>query len=180
MLYRLLPFRGISEPGRFYVVFFLAIVIGIVAYLKNMSKDLKRWAIFLVFLIVSIERLPNGFYLSNNLLDEDFIKVVRNTSSGAVLDLPIFLGWWNGNKYDLYSIYYGKPIVNGYIHWSGDDEETRSFLSKLSRFECGHYPDITREKPKPALHKEEIAENLGLRQYFIDLDISTFVLHKNL
>ncbi|MBI2612149.1 hypothetical protein HYW54_05420 [Candidatus Gottesmanbacteria bacterium] len=126
-----LPFRGIIEPGRFYVVFYFLITLGIL-----LSLPKRLLFLLIIFAIIFLERLPNNFYSSPTLYDRDLVKSVASIKSEAVLDVPIFTEWWNGNRYDLYSVYYDKPIVNGYIHWSGNDASTKSFLEKLQGFSC--------------------------------------------
>lgn len=139
-LYKFLPFRGVAEVGRFYVILYLIFTTGIILALKNSPKKFLSYLIPLIFILVIFERLPSNFYLSDLPINEPFIKVVRDLDSRAVLDLPV-ISQWEGSRqksdYDLYSIYYQKPIVNGYIHWLGETADSEAFLTKLYKLKCG-------------------------------------------
>lgn len=179
-LFKFMPFRGIIEPGRFYVIFYLFIALGIVFYLKKFFRETGKLGMILVISLLIYERLPVNFYLSPTHRDENFISYAAGGNSRAVLDLPVFTDWWNGNVYDLYEVYYQKPIVNGYIHWSGDTAENQIFLKKLNKFNC------VRGRVEPVLqftaeimHKED-DENRELLSDFKTYGINTFVVHKDL
>lgn len=181
-LFAFLPFRGIIEPGRFYIIFYLFFTLGILLFLQKIysNKTFFYSAVSVLSIFVFLERLPKTYYLSDNLYDKTFIKAVRTTNSTAVLDLPVFTEWWNGNRYDLYSIYYQKPIVNGYIQWSGNTEPTKTMLKKLSKFECSMDPNF---KPFVLNNSDVLQEKQENKQIISELmnnGITTIVFHKNL
>lgn len=169
LLIHTLPFSAIPETGRYYVLFYLALTIGIVLFLKQYAENYKRfvWVTGAVFIFICIERLPYNFYLSPTL-NESYTKVVRGTSARAVLDIPLL-----NQAHDILPIYYRKPIVSGYIHWSADTAESQVLLTDpaFQRFVCsssGHKSDISNQD----LNKRFINR---LQRY----GITTIVIHKN-
>ena len=180
LLFNFLPYRGIIEPGRFYVFVYLVVTLMVVVFLKDFLKGSgKIWFILILTLII-LERIPTGFYLSDTLQDGPFLKEVAASETKAVLDLPIFREWWHGQLYDLYSIYYGKPIVNGYIHWSGNTQEATFFLDQLKRFECSLDPLFKPRILDEVAVAEEISKNTVLARELRGYGIKIIVLHKDL
>jgi hypothetical protein len=144
-LYNFWPFKGIAEMARFYVVLYLFFSIGVIQAIRKLSTY-SKWFLPAIFIFIIFERIPSGFYLSDSPQNETFIKIVRNLNSNAVLDLPIINEWENTPQktdYDLYSIFYQKPIVNGAFQWLGYTEKSESFINKLMYFECKTSPIIT-------------------------------------
>ncbi len=181
VLFHVLPFRGIIEPGRFYIISYFFIVTAIVFFLKTLlSRKNGKTFIVIFFLLACVERLPVNFYLSETLSDQDFIPTVQGATSQAVLDLPVFTDWWNGNRYDLYSIYYKKAIVNGYIHWSGNTKETQVFLNKLDRFICSNDKSFTPHEFTQEVVSQERRKNEDLIERLRAYEIRTIVIHKDL
>jgi len=138
-MYEVFPYKGITEMGRFYVILYLLFTIGIISVVKYIKPGF-RWLILIIFMFVIFERLPSNFYLSDLPNQEGFIKAVKGLDSKAVLDLPIINQWTSTRQksnYDLYSIYYQKPIVGGSIQWVGNTPESEIFLNNLSDLECG-------------------------------------------
>ncbi|OIO14757.1 hypothetical protein COV53_00475 [Candidatus Gottesmanbacteria bacterium CG11_big_fil_rev_8_21_14_0_20_37_11] len=174
-LYRFFPFRGISEPARFSIVAYLILTVCVLSFLKNLQIKNKQFFLFLVFILISFERLSIRIYLSSTLNDSGFISAVRSLESNAVLDLPVFL-WRNGSVYDLYSIYYDRSIVNGYIHWSGNTQDTMLFVNKLKRFEC----DFDRDSGSDPIVNTTGKYNVDLLQTLALYKITTIVFHKDL
>ena len=137
-LFRVMPYRGIIEPGRFYVLLYLAITLLILFQLQQVRS--KR-VVLLVASLIAVERLPLHFYLSPTHREEDLVAAIRARPSHAVLDLPAYASWWNGQRYDLYSVYYDRPIVEGYFNWSGDLPSSRILTDRLNEFRCYLEPE---------------------------------------
>ena len=179
-LFPFMPFRGIVESGRFYIFLYLTVVSGSVLYLAKVLPKISFSVLVIILLSVAFERLPVNFYLSSTLKNESFYTAVADSPSSAVLDLPLFPEWWHGNMYDMYSIYYHKPIVNGYIHWSGLTADTKILTDKMHRFECNLDPEfiavqLTRDD---LLFEKE--QNRILLQDLLGYNIRTVVYHKDL
>jgi hypothetical protein len=173
-LYKVLPFRGIFEPGRFSIVLYLAMTVLLLLYLQQLKS--RRWVLILSALLVA-ERLPVGLYLSPTLDDPALPAAVGLRETRAVLDLPIYTSWWNGQLYDLFSVYYERPIVNGYVHWSGDQPRSRILLENLREFACSLNPGepIRDFDPVQATHKRaQILATLA------EHAIRVVVVHKDL
>lgn len=179
-LFQLLPFRGIIEPGRFYIITYLFLTLGVLLYLKTVSEKKLTYIIVVLLAFLTLERFPSNFYLSDTLYKSDFLHAVGRSKSEAILDLPIFIDWWNGNKYDLYSIYYGKPIVNGYIHWSGNTQDTKFLVNKLKRFECNTDPLFVPKVFQEADIPYEMRENKKLLTELKGYGVTTVAVHKDL
>ena len=138
VIFPVMPYRGIIEPGRFYVVLYLAVTFLVLLTLQRIGK---RWVVLLFGLLVTVERLPRHFYLSPGKPEPALIAAVQSRPTKAVLDLPPYSSWWMGQKYDWFSVFYDRPIVTGYFHWSGDRPESRTLLNKLERMQCYFEPD---------------------------------------
>ena len=138
-IYHLYPYQGITEASRFYVVIYFLFVTGIVLLIKSLNNKIRLPVLAIVFILVVLERLPSNFYLSDTYADSAFIKTVQVQNSKAVLDLPVVvsIAGKSQGEYDLFSVYYQKPIVNGYIQRRGDTTESNSFVNYLNVFECG-------------------------------------------
>ena len=132
-LFPIFPFRGIIEPARFFVVYF----IGFTFLILHVLKDIKnKWILLLIILLLVIERIPKSYPLNQYIYTMDFVKYVNNSNSRAVLNLPLYYDHWNGGFYDYYSAFYNKPIVEGYIHWSGDTSYSKQLINALSPYTC--------------------------------------------
>ena len=91
-----------------------------------------------------------------------------------MLDLPIFTEWWNGHLYDLYYIYHQKPLVNGYIHWSGDKFNPKSLIEELKEYRCHPFPVHSFDQELSDFRRDR---SLRLLNYY---NIRTIVYHKDL
>ncbi|OGM20039.1 hypothetical protein A2771_04560 [Candidatus Woesebacteria bacterium RIFCSPHIGHO2_01_FULL_38_26b] len=171
-VYDLSLFKGIAEPGRFYTIIYIFLTIGILTVLKRLRGFKRRLTIPTLMLFIVLERIPIDFYLSPTMENEIYIGSVKSLNSDAVLDLPL-IDQWAGtrqkSKYDLYSVYYGKPIVNGYIQWAGNTPNTETFLEKFPCFRCGTYDSDNSTKTDRMLARILKTNN-----------IKTIVLHKDL
>lgn len=173
-LFRILPYRGIIEPARFYVLLYFAMTVLILLYLQQQNK---QKVILTIAFLIGIERLPMNYHRSPTLYEPAFIEAVKKRPTRAVLDLPVNVSWSGGQFYDLYSVHYQRPIVNGYFHWSGDHPATRALVAKLREFECEVEPTgVVKEfdNSKAVVKRDEVLEAL------IRHDIRTVVVHKNL
>ena len=174
ILFRVLPYRGIIEPGRLYVVLYLAVTLLVLLYMRRANSRTLYWA---VLACVCLERVPMHAYLSPTLREPLLIAAVQSRPTRAVLDLPAYDSWWWGQNYDLYSVYYNRPIVGGYFHWSGDRPESRALVDRLREFRCYFDPReaLTEFDPaKGARRRDEIIETL------VEHDIRVVVIHKDL
>ena len=168
-LYNFFPFKGVAEVGRFYIIFYLFLTIGVIYVLKSLTRK-SRWILLVIFALIIFERLPSNFYLSDSPANETFIKVVRSLNSNAVLDLPIINQDASSQQkanYDLYSIFYKKPIVNGYIQWLGETSNSEKFLNSFSTLEC---------EQDSKINNEDI--NSIMLPSLINAGIKTIVVHK--
>lgn len=170
------PFSTIVQPGRFILVAFFFMTIGIVLFLKRLSRKIKTILLACLFVILVIERLPTSYYLSGTFSKYKYIDIVHNENTSAVLDFPIDIF---SRSYNMLSLSYDKPIVNGYFHFLGDGKKERSFITAdylLDRYQCS---DID-----PLL---ELGMNAGLEDYLNSKmlalleknNIRTIVIHKD-
>lgn len=170
-LYNYIPFSGLPEPGRFYVILYLVFTYAVVVALKNIKK--RSIVLFLlILLLISLERIPTNFHLSDTLGSEKFIEHVKGASTKAVFDLPIMDLYVNGklkDDFNLYSTYYEKPIVQGIFHWNAITGESQSFLNNFRALECGSETTTVSNNSL-----QEIVELL--KKY----EINTIVFHKNI
>lgn len=175
-LFDFFPFRGIIEPGRFIVISYLWFCVLIIRSLQH-SYPQKRTLIIGIIVALFIERIPVDFQMSPNLYEGGFILKVQDTPTKAVMDLPIQTDWWNGQIYDLYSIYYEKPIVNGYFNWSGNSPEAKTLTTMLEPYTCYPYAEHAPQdfsEGASRLLKDDVLRRL--RFY----SINTIVVHKDL
>ncbi len=166
IFYNYFPFRGVQEANRFFIILYLFLTLSILLFLKSFPNKVIIW-LFILFIV--FERLPRSFYLNDTHKEEPFINFVRSSNSIAVLDLPILLSW-DGSVYNLYSTYYQKSIVNGYLHWLGDYPVTRSFINdNLKSFRCNLDGSLM-----------EQGEDGNLISALQSNNIKTLVIHKDL
>ncbi|OGK25667.1 hypothetical protein A2954_04560 [Candidatus Roizmanbacteria bacterium RIFCSPLOWO2_01_FULL_37_12] len=165
------PFRGIIEPGRFFVIFYFFLTLIVMIYL---SKFKNHVLLFVILAALLIEKVPTNTHIANVPSDEPFLNSVKFSESNAVLDLPIFTEWWNGHLYDLYYIYHQKPIVNGYIHWSGDKYDPKSLIEELKEYRCHPFPAHNYDEELSHFRKDR---SIRLLNYY---NIRTLVYHKKL
>lgn len=172
-------FKIIAEPGRYFVIFYLILTTAIVLFLKHTSRSLRfpLYAIPLLFLLlVTIERIPKSIKLVETLRHEPYVSVVAKTSGKAVLDLPVNIYY---PRYNVLSLFYQKPIVNGYFHWSGDGPMEKSYVQNsglLERYSCNGTAPLEAYDIYTTLEKEEDDILLAsLKEH----GISTLVIHKD-
>jgi hypothetical protein len=174
LLYHFLPYRGILEPGRLYVILYLAVTLLILLFIRRVRSPALYWA---VLACVCLERVPMHAFHSPTLREPELIAAVQSRPTHAVLDLPAYDSWWNGQIYDLYSVHYQRPIVNGYFHWSGDVPESRGLVDRLREYRCYF-------EPGQAVGAFDPATGASRRDELIDTleknDIRVIVLHKDL
>jgi len=166
------PFSVIVETGRYIVPFYLIATICIVLFLQSIRKYKKIFITLTTIFIIGIiiERLPSNFYSANSFENEKYAQIVSTQNSKAVLDLPINPYY---APYDVLSLKYNKPIVNGYFHWSADNNNSREFIfgkGSLNRFICSEI-DNTRDE------QFETEQNNDLLSTLKEHEISTVVIH---
>jgi len=173
-LFRVLPYRGIIEPARFCTIAYLAATILILLLLERIER---KWVLAAIGVLLVAERLPRHFHRSSAHRDPELVAAVRSRPTRAVLDLPAYTSWWNGQLYDLYSVHYDRPIVMGYIHWSGDGPASSRLVCELAAFGCHVNPQEAPHETDPGRLRQKAAQILALLR---EHGIRTVVLHKDL
>jgi len=178
VLIKTLPFSAIQETGRYYVVFYLFITFIILYFLQSIQQRISRgkFTFLLLFILIFIllERLPYSYFLSENL-NGVYIKQVQKSQSKAVLDLPLY-----DRRYDVLPFAYNRSIVSGYTHWSADNFNAKSFISKIgeNRFACKI--DEGKSQPVEVLTATKEAElNNSLLDLLYENQTSTIIVHKD-
>lgn len=172
-LFPIFPYRGIIEPGRFAAFSLISFTTLILLFLSKINN--KKILIALLVLLI-VERLPLNFQLSPNMYDKSFVDALKNSPSRAILHLPLYVDWWNGQYYDIYSVYSDKPMANGYIQWSGNTPTSQTLTKYMEEYTC-YYDVLTAPTffdPKLAQEKKDIViKNL------IQHDIRSVVINKD-
>ncbi len=174
-LQNIFPFNSVVETGRFMLIGYFFLTLGVVLFLKSIENPrLKNWLIGILIVAAIFERLPSGFYTADNWSNKTFIKVVQKQDSKAVLDLPVKLDY---APYDLLSTYYDKPIVNGYFHWSADGPVEQSFIRNnfINRYICSASDPILNGINNASESQEDTAMINALKSN----GINTIVIHKD-
>lgn len=172
-LHLVYPFKAISEPGRFVVpVLLLGLSLGLL-WLSQRKKPVPIWLVLGLIVVMTGSRSPwPGLALSPKL-DGEYVQAVRETPSSAVLDIPTL-----DERLGALSLYYHKPIVGGYMHWTADTRQARSFIDDhhLDFWKCdqeGMFPSEFFETHDETAFREELYQALR------ENDITTLVVHKN-
>ncbi len=169
LVYKFLPFRGISESNRFYIPLYFFITLAILLFLKRIKQKI---ILLLILVLIIFERIPKNIQLSKTHENDKFIEYIRKNKSEAVLDLPIFLGY-EGSIYNLYSIYYQKPIVGGYMGWAGNSRKTLSFIKYFKSFSCNSEYQFSN------INDSKLSTN-NLLEILKNNRITILVIHKDL
>lgn len=176
-IFPIFPFTLIAEPGRYFIVFYFVATLAILKFLASIeNKKQKVLAILIVFCLVILERIPLSFKSTDSLKNETYISVVKKQPSRAVLDLPIDLTY---SPYNILSLYYEKPIVNGYFHWSANTPKEEAFITKdknLVRYICSETDSALTYGNYYALEDQKDRELLEMLKKH---DIRTIVVHKD-
>ncbi len=167
------PFSSIIETGRFVVLFYFFETAAILLFLNSLTKK-KNLIIAAVLIFCILERLPATFYSTDTLSGAKYIDVVKQSKTSAVVDIPVNLYY---SRYNMLSLYYDKPIVNGYFHWSADGSLQKSFVIQtlLTRFIC----DEQRLLPNTIDSVEEDIKNRQMISSLKSYGINTLVVHKD-
>lgn len=173
-LFPFFPYRGIIEPGRFSAISLICSTTLILIFLSKINN--KKILIVLLVLLV-VERLPLNFQISPNLYEKNFISVLKNSPSRAILHLPLYVDWWNGQYYDMYSVYSDKPMVNGYIQWSGNTQESQTLTKYLEEYTCYFEPQYAPRDFDLNLAQEKKEH---LLKTLIQYNIRTVVINRDL
>ncbi len=170
-LHNIFPFSFIDEPTRFFVVFYLFLIIGVILQLKQMYKKNGKTMVFLIFvaILIVLERLPFNYWLAPTFVNDSFIQVVRKEKGTAVWDIPVS---YTNSIYDVLPYAYDKKIISGPFQWFADTEKPKSFIknNNLARFICGENIKI---------NKGTESENIKLIQVLKTHNIQTIVVHTN-
>lgn len=104
-----------------------------------------------------------------------YVSVAGKEDTKAILDIPINPFY---AKYDSLSFLYGKPIINGYFHWSADTQKARAFIDNplLKRYECA--PNGTIPQTDFDYKKEELMDR-AMINLLVGNGIHTIVVHKD-
>jgi hypothetical protein len=173
-LFSFTPFRGVIEPARLFVLVYLAVTLLILILLQEVRD---RRLLMLVFVLLAAERFPRNFPLSATLADKTLIAAVQERPTNAVLDFPAYSSWWFGSRYDLYSVYYERPIVNGYVHWSGDYPQSRSIVDQFNEYRCNFQGEGT---IRTFDHGRAASNRTRITEWLIAQGIRVVVVHKDL
>lgn len=168
-----MPYRGITEASRFYTLYYFFFIYLILLFFKKLPFKL----VVLIACVLFLQRLPYGFQLSPNLYDKEFISKVQAQKTNAVLDLPIYTNSGYGQMYDMFAVYYKKPIVNGYIHWSGDTDVMKKTVKELNNFECYRNNAPINNKIPPEELEKEIQKVTTIAK---ENSINVIVIHRDL
>lgn len=170
------PFNLIVETGRFQVIYYLFLAAAIALFLKSVKNYKIRISLITILIVFSlIERLPSNFYLADTLSKEAYINYVKAQNSKAILDIPVNLYY---PRYNMLSLYYEKPIVNGYFHWSADGPREKAFVTDrglVSRYICSNN-DLILTSYNEAAEKQKDLEMLDLLK---KNGVTTIVIHKD-
>lgn len=170
-LHKIIPFSFVDEPARFFVIFYLFITIGVIFFLKQISKNDKKTTLllFVIITLIFLQKLPLNYRTSPFFKDRTYVKVVRKTKSAAVLDIPVS---YENTVYDVLPYSYDKKIVSAPFHWFADTEAPKSFIknNNLTRFICGGSQIL------PNINQ---TINKKLTQILKENNIKTIVVHKN-
>lgn len=173
-LFPFFPYRGIIEPGRFAAISMIAFTALVLIYLSRIKN---KKILVLIAAVLILERLPLNFQLSPSLYDKSFNDALKKTTSKAVLHLPLYVDWWNGQYYDMYSVYSDKPMVNGYVQWSGNTAESQILTKYMEEYTCYY-------EPQYAPRDFDIANALNKKdrviRTLIEYDIRTVVINHDL
>lgn len=133
-LAHIFPFVGIPEFGRFFILFYLFLTMILVVGIQQLRGRKRPLAMLVILLLMFFERVGLSYTLTQ-LPDTTFTESVMSSEGKGVLDIPI--DPYN-SVYNYYPSLYEKKIVNGYIHWTGDDKNSRSLIEtdELKRFKC--------------------------------------------
>jgi hypothetical protein len=173
-LFRHMPYRGIIEPARFSTFAYLGMTILILMFLDRIKRN---WLLLSIGILLMAERLPRNFHLSPTHRDPELVAAVRSRPTKAVLDLPAYASWWNGQLYDLYSAHHGLPIVLGYFHWSGDSARSSTWVRELREFTCHFNPEEATRESDPSQVARKAAR---IRAELRERGVRTVVIHKDL
>lgn len=156
-LYSYFPFSTTAEISRYYVFYYLILVIGIVLGLSSITNNKKRAIVFIAFFILIIlERLPTNFYLSDIGEWKVIYDIVKQQNTEGIVILPLS-NWYT--KYNLVPVFTDKKLVEGYIHWSTNDEESNKFIKN-----CG-------EMNRFDLENEKIPTEFFLNEQFVQNEV---------
>lgn len=182
------PFWGIAESGRWYVIFYLFLTTGVILSLKKFVQT-KQGKLLVIALIIGL--LAERFTLQHFTArvaptesEQELYQLISELDTNAVIDLPIDLTASPiANYYNTLPAYYQKPIVNGYLHWSVDTADTRTFLQKagLYRFICEN-PDSLNLKYFDLTATDDLSEQQKQAKLATAMQragITAVVIHKN-
>lgn len=188
MPYRLLvdhfPFSALAEPGRFTAVITLILTAaGVLALAKVQPQGLQTGVVIFFIVFCVVERIPAGYFQADTH-EGEYLKSIQSQPGRAVMNVPLS---FYRQEYSLIPIYTNKSILDGYIHWSTNTEQSRSFIDDpepdLKRFICQEGDTIFERLKNPTEYDKVVAEEQKKnKQLLISLkenNIRTMVLHKD-
>jgi len=173
-LFPYFPYRGIIEPGRFAALSYLASIFLILIFISHIKNKI---VLFGILLLLVFERLPMNFQLSPTQYSSPFISVLKKSPSRAILHLPLYVDWWNGQLYDMYSVYSDKAMANGYVQWSGNTPQAQTLTKKLEEYTCYYEPEYA---PTDFSYNEAVEKKNFLLTLLKEYDIRTVVINNDL
>jgi hypothetical protein len=175
------PFSGVAEPGRYVVIFSLFMGIASIMALDSIkSKRLRTIATWLVLLLLILERVPQKYFQAPANYNES-IQILASQPGLGVFNIPAH---HYRQDYSLTPVYTGKSITDGYIHWSVNTAENRSFIEEtagghLVRYGCDEDDLIATELSDPAVASAESQLNQEMLDKLRANKIRTIVVYKN-
>ncbi|MEM3362587.1 MAG: hypothetical protein QXD43_03765 [Candidatus Aenigmatarchaeota archaeon] len=155
-LYSYFPFSTTAEISRYYVFYYLFLTIGSVLGLSSIRLKKRYVLIIIFFILIILERFSTNFYLSDINEWKRVYNIVKQQSTEGVVILPLS-NWYS--KYNLLPVFTDKKLVDGYIHWSANDEDSNKFIQN-----CG-------EMNRFNLESEKIPIELFSNKQFIQKEI---------
>ncbi|MFZ5376803.1 MAG: hypothetical protein ACOZAN_04030 [Patescibacteria group bacterium] len=172
------PFKAISEPARYVIIFNLFLMLFVCRKLVFMFKKHTTASIvsFLLIVLFISERVSWGGFATTPNLDGKFAKVVQTLPGEAVFDIPAF-----DERIAYHPVLYKKSIINGYPHWLGDTNKGRSFINyndEITRYFCDRQPNKW-DFNDDAIKLSELKKNQQMLSRLKENKVNTIVVNKD-
>ncbi len=165
-------FSLIPEPGRFILFFTLILSQEAPLIFAKLTPKKQSMVFFILLFLLFISKISINYFSSSNLNDE-YLNVVRQKGTGAVLNLPI--DYYNPKRNQEATTHL-LPITDGYIHWTGNNSKSTIFFQNptLGRFICDNL-----DNTKHAIYYDQKKLNYNLIDILNKNKIDIIVLHKD-
>lgn len=177
------PFSSIQESERLFST--QSLVFGIILAIGLPKLRLKTKYLVVLATLLTLERLPYSFYLSE-VHKQPFHQIVANTTSRAVLDVPVLgnylsltehnQNYYLASQYYMEATYYKKPIVDGYINWPAEKLGADKYLlsQPIARLVCDKNNKLSESFSNSRNLNNELVSFMRRHQIYI------LVIHKKL